>query len=147
MIIDNGAPLSLTGTPWLNKYLKDNNITREDLAKDEVKEHFRFGPCEVYIATEKFKIPIMSPDTNGKNIKMIVNAFEVQADVPLLCGKNTLSEWGAITNHKDNSILCQNVVEHEEVHFKLIQTERGHDALKLHTVKKDSIEKTVSYIC
>ena len=42
MIIDNGAPLSLTGTPWLNKYLKDNNITREDLAKDEVEEHLRF---------------------------------------------------------------------------------------------------------
>ena len=115
-------------------------MTRKDLVGEEVEEHFRFGPGEVHISKERFKIPIMSEDENGKDIKMIVNAFEVKADVPLLCGKNTLYEWGAQTNHR------KNVVENKIVSFNLVQTRSGHDALGLIPVKEESLENTVSYI-
>ena len=59
-IKDNGAPKSAAETPWINNYIKENNITREDLIVEEVEENFKFGPGEVFPSTEKTKIPIIS---------------------------------------------------------------------------------------
>ena len=145
-VVDNGAPLSIVGNPWLDKYLEENALTRNDLKSDNIEEYFTFGPSEVYESNTRFEIPIMVKDKSGRKIKTFVKACEVDTEVPLLMGKNTLKELGCCTDHKKNILKCDDIIENEKIEFDLEQTSGGHDALKLESIKEDTEERTVSYI-
>ena len=58
MVVDCGAPKTLIGEKYLEKYLKEHGLENEDLEKVPCKQRFRFGPSQMYISTEKAKIPI-----------------------------------------------------------------------------------------
>ena len=145
-IIDNGAPLALNGLPWIEKYCLDNDLKIEELDSEEAKEKFQFGPSQVYVSKKKLHIPLVVDDKKGRAVRIIVKSYLVDADVPLLIGKNVLFEWGASTNHKINTLSCTDIIEGETVEFHLDQTMGGHDALKLENIKEESTEKTVSFI-
>ena len=49
-------------------------------------------------------------------------------------------------NHKENKLKCEDVVDNGEVEFDLVQTESGHDALKLESMKESSTSETVAFI-
>ena len=146
MISDNGAPLSIVGKPWLEIYLNENDLSKDELVSEDVNEHFKFGPSRVYHSTKRYKIPLMVCDKEDRKVKMAIKAYEVNVDIPLLCGKNTLKEWGSSTIHNKDILKCNNIIENAEVEFDLEQTPSGHDALKLELIKEDSIETTVAYI-
>ena len=146
MITDSGAPLSVVGKPWVDKYLEENDMTRDELEKETVEEYFRFGPSEVYRSKYKLEIPIIVRDKKGRKVRIVVKPYEIDTDVPMLCGKNTLKEWGSITIHNDDILKCTAMIDNEEVEFDLEQTKSGHDALKLEVLKEASTEETVSFI-
>ena len=43
MILDPGAPMSLAGKPWLEKYLADFDYKIEDMVSSKCYQVFRFG--------------------------------------------------------------------------------------------------------
>ena len=46
MILDIGAPVSLVGVAWMTQYLKEFDLTIEEMESVECKQVFRFGPSK-----------------------------------------------------------------------------------------------------
>ena len=55
-IVDSGDPKRLVVTEWLEKYLKKNNLVRNELKSKNCDQNFRFGPGPVYKSEEKVVI-------------------------------------------------------------------------------------------
>ena len=50
MILDIGAPVSLAGKAWMTQYLKEFNLTIEEMKQVECEQVFRFGPSKRYVS-------------------------------------------------------------------------------------------------
>ena len=73
MILDLGAPVSVAGNEWMNKYLKDHNLGLENLEVYKCHQIFKFGPSRQYISEEMVNLPIILKTLDGrefKNVKM-----------------------------------------------------------------------------
>ena len=55
MTLDTGCPPNLVSEDWLLKYLRENNMRREELKSMSCNQKFRFGPRSTYTvaATKK----------------------------------------------------------------------------------------------
>ena len=89
LVVDCGAPKTLIGEKHLKEYMEHHSLVDEDVEKVPCKQRFKFGPSQTYISTEKAKVPIVMKVKNGFS-KKIVEAFVIQAEVPLLLGLNTI---------------------------------------------------------
>ena len=83
LVADCGAPKTLIGQCYLEEYLKFQNLSKSDLNVTPCKQKFRFGPSQVYVSTEKAKIPILFESPNGPS-KQYIESYVIQADVPFL---------------------------------------------------------------
>ena len=54
MILDLGAPVSVAGNEWMNKYLKDYNLGLENLEVYKCHQIFKFGPSKQYISKKRW---------------------------------------------------------------------------------------------
>ena len=95
MVVDCGAPKTLIGERYLKLYTRKHNLEDSDLEKTTCKQRFKFGPSQVYVSTEKARIPIIMKVKDGYTEK-IVDAFVIQAEVPFLLGLNTMKQWDAV---------------------------------------------------
>ena len=59
MILDIGAPLSLTGTSWITQYLEEFGMKVEDLKSMACNQPFVFGPSKRYISKLLVELPIL----------------------------------------------------------------------------------------
>jgi hypothetical protein len=131
MVVDTGCPKSLVGIQWLKKYLKMRNITKDQLKTKTCSQKFRFGPSGVYEAKEIMEIPITVKinDKEESFVKIKVNAYVVEAEnVPLLCGRNTMNEWGAILDMKTK---VMKITDDEIMEIKCLSTDGGHLVVKI----------------
>ena len=48
MILDPGVPVSLAWRPWLHQYLKDFDLTIEDMESSSCYQVLQFRPSETY---------------------------------------------------------------------------------------------------
>ena len=106
MIVDTGCPKSLAGEYWIETYLKENNLKKSDYQINKCNQFFRFGPGKIYQSDEVIVLPVSfraseSLVLNNELIYTTMSVFIVkEATVPLLCGRNTLCQWGAILDIK-----------------------------------------------
>ena len=68
MILDLGAPVSVAGIEWMNKYLKDHNLELENLEVYKCHQIFKFGPSRQYISKEMVNLPIILKTLDGKGM-------------------------------------------------------------------------------
>ncbi len=66
MILDLGAPVSVAGTEWMNKYLKDHNLKLDNLEVHKCYQIFTFGPSRQYISKEMVSLPIILKTLDGR---------------------------------------------------------------------------------
>ena len=52
-----------------------------------------FGPSKRYVSTSLVELPILVTRLDGKEDVLIVQTYLVDAEVPFLCGKQTLEFW------------------------------------------------------
>ena len=90
MILDLGVPCSLVGKDWLDKYVKENGMKKENMKTIECRKKFRFGPGKIYIVDKKYVIPMVTMSSQNKELILDVQACEVDTSVPLLCGKDSM---------------------------------------------------------
>ena len=57
------------------------------------KQPFVFGPSKRYISTLRIDLPILIVRRDGKEDVLTVPTYLVDAEVPFLCGKETLEDW------------------------------------------------------
>ena len=56
MILGLGAPCSLFGKDWMDKWLEVNGMSKDDMENVECNKKFRFGPGRTYMSTVQYKI-------------------------------------------------------------------------------------------
>ena len=93
MILDLGAPVSVTGVPWMNQYLAGFGLEIENLKSVSCNQPFVFGPSKRYVSKSLVELPILVTRMDGKEDVLKVQTYLVDAEVPFLCGKQTLESW------------------------------------------------------
>ena len=93
MIIDTGAPVSVVGVPWMKQYLKEFGLEINNIKSVECNQPFVFGPSKRYISESLIELLILITRMDGKEDVLTVQTYLVDAEVPFLCGKQTLETW------------------------------------------------------
>ena len=93
MILEIGAPVSVSGIPWMTQYLAEFDLQIEDMKSVKCNQPFVFGPSKRYISTSLVELPILISRMDGKEDVLVVQTYLVDAGVPFLCGKQTLEAW------------------------------------------------------
>ena len=93
MILDLGAPVSIAGVSWMTQYIEEFDLKIEDMKSVSCKQSFVFGPSRRYISKSLVELPILVTRMDGKEDILIVQTYLVDAEVPFLCGKQTLETW------------------------------------------------------
>ena len=67
MILDPRVPISLAGKPWLDQYLKELDLTIEDLVSSSCYQVFQFGGIsKKYESKILISLPLVVGRTDGK---------------------------------------------------------------------------------
>ncbi len=61
--------------------------------KCELQAAFVFGPSKRYVSKSLIELPILVTRMDGKEDVLRVQTYLVDAEVPFLCGKQTLGSW------------------------------------------------------
>ena len=142
MVVDNGAPASLAGKSWIEKYLKQQDLEIDDLVCHPCHQLFRFGPSTRYLSEKVIEIPIYVIDKDGRKDLLVVKTYVLNADSPFLCGNNTLYSWQAKIDIKNN--VLETVLNGKQRDYGMIKTAGGHNALILELKEKD--EEIIHYL-
>ena len=97
MVVDSGCPKTVTGRPWIDAFIESKGDISVKLEKE--KEHFRFGPSQVYTSNENYKIEVHI----GK-LKEFIKVSVVDADIPLLLGLDYQVKWGMVIDIGEGKI-------------------------------------------
>merc|ERR1712240_750132 len=65
MILDLGAPVSVSGRKWIEEYLKRHGMTLQDLIQVRCYQKLTFGPSRQYISRLKVELPVIVQNVNG----------------------------------------------------------------------------------
>ena len=104
MIVDWSCSYSLGGRPYLEDYFRVNGIKKEDLKRYSCDIGFNFGDTK-YESEEIVEIPVKMKVKGGVGSKlMYVPTYVVEGNVPFLLGSNTLKEWQAVLNMREETL-------------------------------------------
>merc|ERR1712243_111404 len=121
MILDLGAPVSVSGKKWMEEYLEKHGMKLQELNTVRCYQKMTFGPSRQYISRLKVELPVTVQDVNGKEDTLKVQTYILEADVPFLCGKSELQDkWKSKINTESNIL-----------EVKMIGTTGNHAALKI----------------
>ena len=130
MILDLGAPVSVSGKKWMEEYLEKHGMELQELNKVRCYQKMTFGPSRQYISRLKVELPVTVQDVNGKEDTLKVHTYIVEADVPFLCGKSELQDkWKSKINTESNILEVKMNGQRKE--FRMIGTAGNHVALKI----------------
>ena len=141
MVVDCGAPKTLIGEKYLREYLKEHGLENEDLEKVPCKQRFKFGPSQMYISTEKAKIPIAMKVNDGYTRKF-VEAFVIQAEVPFLLGLNTMKQWRIMMDMESEELVFRAF----DITVQMKRNDGGHLTVPLEKVEEWSTAETVMFM-
>ena len=131
MILDLGAPVSVAGTEWTNKYLNDHNLKLDKLEVHKCYQIFTFGPSKQYISKEMVKLPIILKTLDGREEVLQVFTYLVETDIPFLCGASELkSRWKSKIDN-ENNVLEIKLEDGRTKCFKIIETSGNHVGIEL----------------
>ena len=138
MILDLGAPVSIAGTSWMQQYLAEFDLEIGDMKSVSCNQPFVFGPSKRYVSKSLVELPILVTRMDGKEDVLIVQTYLVDAEVPFLCGKQTLETWNFKIDGQEK-ILELHIKTGQDNGKKLIKMEDttgGHYGIVLETRKK-----------
>ena len=66
MILDIGAPVSITVVPWIEQYLEEFNLKIDDMKSIKCHQPFMFRPSRRYISTTLVELPVLVTRLDGR---------------------------------------------------------------------------------
>ena len=99
-----------------------------------------FGPSKSYVSTSLIELPILVTRLDGKEDVLIVQTYLVDAEVPFLCGKQTLKTWNFKIDGEEKILEIQLKSGHDcgRKLIKMVDTTGGHYGIILETRKKNN---------
>merc|ERR1712240_172933 len=141
MILDLGAPVSVAGTEWMNRYLKDHNLKLDRLEIHKCHQIFTFGPSKQYTSKEMVKLPITLKTLDGREEKLQVLTYLVETDIPLLCGARELKRRWKSKIDNENNVLEIKLEDGKNKRFKIIETSGNHVGIELEKSDVENISR------
>ena len=130
MIIDSGAPLSIVSSSWLDKYVKEAKVDKNDLIYKGCARRFRLGKT-LYVSNNEVRFPIILKTDKNDYIKREIEANIIDSDeVTFLCGKKTLKELKTTLDFSEDRLEFKE--KGKSVNLKM--SEGGHMIAKLEIV-------------
>ena len=77
----------------MTQYLKEFDLTIEDMKATECEQVFRFGPSRQYDSQTMEELRLVVTKLDGREDVLTVQIYLVDKDVLFLCGKWTLELW------------------------------------------------------
>lgn len=93
MILDIGAPVSLAGVSWMSQYLKEFGLTIGEMKSVRCSQPFVFVPSNMYLSESLVELPVLIMRLDGKEDVLTIQTYLIDAEVPFLCGKQTMEGW------------------------------------------------------
>ena len=108
-MVDSGCPKSVAGKLWVNLYKQSVMNMEEfkdfDFKEYDEKEDFKFGPSQVYTSHKAITLPVK---IGIRTTSIIVS--QVNANIPLLLGRDYLKEWKCNMNFENNTLRMDDFV-------------------------------------
>ena len=131
IILDIGAPVRLAGVAWMTQYLKEFNLTIEEMKSVECEQVFRFGPSKRYVRQTMIELLVLVTKRDSREDVLKVQTYLVKADVPFLCGKRTLELWNFKIDRKEKVLEVE--IDGREKAFDMVDTLGNHYGIVLET--------------
>ena len=87
----------------MTQYLREFGLTIEELKSSKCNQPFVFGPSRRYLSQTLVEIPVLVTRLDGQEDVLIIHTYLVDAEVPFLCGKQTLENWNSKIKSKEKS--------------------------------------------
>ena len=133
MILDIGAPCSIAGVSWMTQYLKEFGLTIDQMKSTKWNQPFVFGPSKRYISKSLIELPVLVTKLDRREDVLVIHTYLVEAEVPFLCGRQTLEKWYFNINGKDNILELESKLDGSKIQMKMVDTHGGHCAIVLET--------------
>merc|ERR1712089_31736 len=142
MIVGSGAPVSIATSKWMEKYLNEMEVDRNEIIERECNRKFKMGE-NVYKSTKELTLPVRMRTDDDSFIKKMITISVVNRDDDLfLCGLKTLMEWKAAVFYEK----CELRFDDSQKKVKIQISRGGHQLVKLETLGEISNEEAVFYI-
>ena len=95
VIVDSGTPVSIATSKWMEKYLKNMEVKKDEITENECKRKFKMGE-NIYLSNREIMLPVRMKTENDDYIRRMITVSIVDREDELfLCGLKTLIEWKA----------------------------------------------------
>ena len=138
MILGLGAPVSITRISWMAQYLKEFDLTIEEMKSMKCNQPFIFGPSKRYLSQTLVEFPVLVTRLDGKEDVLVIQTYLVDAEVPFLCGKQTLENWNFRIDSRDKILEIESKTDGSQMKIKMIDMSGGHYAVVLMKRKKQN---------
>ena len=81
------------------------------------------------------ELPVLVTKLDGREDVLVIHMYLVGAEVPSLCGKQTLEKWNLTINGKKKVLKLESKVNGSKMQIKMVDTNGGHYAIVLETKK------------
>ena len=90
MILNIGAPVSITSVPWMEQYLEAFDLEIQDLKAFKCHQPFVFRLSQSYVSESLVELPVLVTRLDRRDDVLIIQTYLVDAEVPFLCRKQIL---------------------------------------------------------
>ena len=94
----------------MNQYLVGFGLEIENLKSLSCNQSFVFGPSKRYVSKSLVELPILVTRMDGREDVLKVQTYLVDAEVPFLCGKQTLESWSFKIDREEKILKIQIMV-------------------------------------
>ena len=119
----------------------------EEMKSTKCGQPFRFGPSKRYVSKILVELPVLVTRLDGREDVLTIQTYLVDAEVPFLCGKQTLENWNFKIDGRDKILGIELKTDGSRMMFKMINTTGGHYAIILETKKKQDLSVLLLQIC
>merc|ERR1711954_117939 len=122
----------------MKQYLEGFGLEIEKMKSVSCNQPFVFGPSKIYVSKSLIEVPILVTRMDGKEDVLKVQTYLVDAEVPFLCGKQTLESWNFKIDGPEKilEIHMKNGEDHGKKFLKMEDTAGGHYGIVLETRKE-----------
>ena len=107
VLMDLGAPSSLAGQEAIERYVTSIGQKMEDIEVVKCQRRYRFGPGRVYDSIKLYNMPVVVETEEGRTLFLAMKVTEVEAPIPILCGKDTMKTWDMVIRVKEEILRSQ----------------------------------------
>ena len=85
------------------------------------------------------ELPVLVTRLDSREDVLVIQTYLVDAEIPFLCGKQTLENWNSKIDGRDEILEIQSRIDGSKMKSRMVDTSGGHYSIILETkIRSDS---------